>query len=623
VGNCSIKFGAIRRWIGAALVAVALQVPAPLLADDEVADLPSRVGRVSETAGELFLATQDRANEWAPIGLNYPITTGDNLWVSADGRAEIDFGAGQFRMAGDTNLQLSALDDRQLVLFVASGRAIIRLRALDPGEIVRIDTPQTQIEIDRPGQYRVDVVPELQQTTLTVREGEAGIRFAGGVQQTLPGQAVTISGVDGANIAIQNGFGGDGFDAWSAARDLRYDSARGPAYVSREMVGARELDDYGTWETSPTYGPVWYPATVAVGWAPYRFGNWTWVAPWGLTWVDAAPWGYAPFHYGRWVWFSGRWGWCPGRFVARPVWAPALVGWYGGQGWTSAGGAVYGWVPLGWGEPFLPSWSRCSARCWRQHNLPYAVALADRPASPPIRYANANVPGALTAVSSSVLAGARPVAANLVSIPVSAGAVAPVLAGAPAVRPVPGRSLPRPVIAAPMPAGTQYPALSRSHAPRPVTSVASPGPVLPQGVPSNTVPARRAAAPLAATPGNGGTTISTPPARELRPVTPPPSPPSAVPQVYGGVSGSRGAYTGVAPTPGPKAPVVADRGIPLPPSLQLVAPGIAPVTVPQAPAAQQGGHRVPQEHGAHPAPLAKEAPAAANVVNVGAPPVPK
>ena len=622
MSNCSIEFDATRRWLSAALVAVALHVPAPVFADDEAMDLPSRVGRISEAAGELFLATQDRANEWATIGLNYPVTTGDNLWVSADGRAEIDFGAGQFRIAGDTNLQLSALDDHQLALFVASGRVIIRLRTLDPGEVARIDTPQTQIEIDRPGQYRVDVVPELQQTTLTVREGEAGVRFIGGVQQTLPGQAVTVSSVESANIAIQNGFGSDGFDAWSAARDARYDSARGPAYVSREMVGARELDDYGTWETSPTYGPVWYPATVALGWAPYRFGSWTWVTPWGLTWVDAAPWGYAPFHYGRWVWFSGRWGWCPGRFVARPVWAPALVGWYGGQGWAGAGGGVYGWVPLGWGEPFLPSWSRCSARCWHQHNQPYAVALAERPANPPARYANASVPGALTAVSSSVLASARPVAANLVDVRVLGAGAAPVLAGAPPVKPVPGRSLPRPVLAAPMPVGAQYPALSRSNAARPVSAVRLPAPLLPQGTATNTVPVRRAAAPSAPTPGNGGMIVSTPPARELRPFSPPLNPANAVPPIYGGVSGGRGAYTGVAPTPGPKAPVVADRGIPLPPSLQPAAPGFAPAAAPQAPAAQ-GGYRVPQEHGAHPAPPAKEAPAAANVVNVGTPPVPK
>ena len=104
--------------------------------------------------------------------------------------------------------------------------------------------------------------------------------------------------------------------AWT---DQTYDAVRSTAYVAADMVGAGDLDVYGTWEQSVDYGPMWFPATVALGWAPYRFGSWAWVAPWGLTWVDAAPWGYAPFHYGRWVWLSGRWGWCPGRRIARPA----------------------------------------------------------------------------------------------------------------------------------------------------------------------------------------------------------------------------------------------------------------------------------------------------------------
>ena len=68
----------------------------PASADD---DLPGRVGRVAELAGDLFIAPADKPDLWAAIGQNYPITSGDNLWVGNDGRAEIDFGGGQFRLA--------------------------------------------------------------------------------------------------------------------------------------------------------------------------------------------------------------------------------------------------------------------------------------------------------------------------------------------------------------------------------------------------------------------------------------------------------------------------------------------------------------------------------------------
>ena len=55
------------------------------------------------------------------------------------------------------------------------------------------------------------------------------------------------------------------------------------------------------------------------------------------------------------------WGWAPGPIIARPVYAPALVGWFGGGWggvWVSVGigfGSI-GWTPLGWGEPCFPWW---------------------------------------------------------------------------------------------------------------------------------------------------------------------------------------------------------------------------------------------------------------------------
>ena len=100
------------------------------------------------------------------------------------------------------------------------------------------------------------------------------------------------------------------------------------------MTGWEDLDDYGVWRNEAEYGAVWFPTRVEAGWAPYRYGRWTWVRPWGWTWVDDAPWGYAPFHYGRWVNVGNRWGWYPGRYAGRPVWAPALVGWIGQPGWN-------------------------------------------------------------------------------------------------------------------------------------------------------------------------------------------------------------------------------------------------------------------------------------------------
>ena len=80
------------------------------------------------------------------------------------------------------------------------------------------------------------------------------------------------------------------------------------------------------------YGNVWTPAGVASDWAPYRYGHWVWVEPWGWTWVEDEPWGFAPFHYGRWAYAQHSWCWVPGPVVVRPVYSPALVAFVGGGG---------------------------------------------------------------------------------------------------------------------------------------------------------------------------------------------------------------------------------------------------------------------------------------------------
>ncbi|MFN2638335.1 MAG: hypothetical protein ABR585_15090, partial [Gemmatimonadaceae bacterium] len=62
---------------------------------------------------------------------------------------------------------------------------------------------------------------------------------------------------------------------------------------------------------------------------------------------------------------------------------------------VSVGGPVFGWIPLGWRDPLVPWWGRCSSRCYERYNRPYAVDLAERQHRPATWYANASVPGAI------------------------------------------------------------------------------------------------------------------------------------------------------------------------------------------------------------------------------------
>jgi hypothetical protein len=253
------------------------------------------------------------------------------------------------------------------------------------------------------------------------------------------------------------------------------------------MVGVSDLDQYGSWEDNPTYGPVWYPTVVTPDWAPYRDGYWTDVGAWGLTWVDAALWGYAPSHYGRWVHVHGRWGWCPGPRVRRPHWAPALVGWYGGASWgiTANGGEpVYAWVPLGWGDAYTPWWRGCSQSCWNRYNKPFGVDPAARTNARP-RYSYVDFPGAMTAVPGATLAGRKPVRSTRVPLPASQLSSAPLLATPPNVvsRAAGGQAFRPGERGTPTPASALYSHTRRATIALPVSAptaspIAAPSPVI-------------------------------------------------------------------------------------------------------------------------------------------------
>src|SRR5215472_14406162 len=125
------------------------------------------------------------------------------------------------------------------------------------------------------------------------------------------------------------------------------------------MTGYAALDSAGIWKVNSDYDAIWFP-TASADWAPYRFGHWRWVAPWGWTWIDDQSWGFAPSHYGRWVLIDDHWAWVPGSVVERPLYAPALVAFLGtpGVGLSSEDGATVAWFPLAPNEAYWPGYTR-------------------------------------------------------------------------------------------------------------------------------------------------------------------------------------------------------------------------------------------------------------------------
>ena len=144
--------------------------------------------RVANVQGLLRHAPDERAGDWSKIGLNYPVAQGDNLYVDRDARRRKSTTAVGSSGLPATRICVSRLDDRQLALFVAAGRVIVRVRVLEADDSVRIDTPATQIALVRPGLYRIDVAAGSPLTSVIVREGEAQVTTPAGVETVCRGR---------------------------------------------------------------------------------------------------------------------------------------------------------------------------------------------------------------------------------------------------------------------------------------------------------------------------------------------------------------------------------------------------------------------------------------------------
>ena len=391
-------------------------------------DPPGRVARLSFSDGSVSFQPGGEG-DWVQAVPNRPLTTGDNLWADKDSRAELQTGSTSIRMDSETSVTFLDLDDRTTQLKLSQGSIIVHVRHLDDEDQFEIDTPNLAFQIQRTGEYRIDVSADGNESDATVWHGRAEATGGGASYMVVAGQRASFTGTDQLDHEIAQIRNADDFDNFSSQRDEREDHSESSNYISPEVTGASDLDEYGHWRYVADYGPVWTPASVAPGWAPYRFGHWVWVAPWGWTWVEDEPWGFAPFHYGRWAFVESSWCWVPGPVVVRPVYAPALVAFVGGGGIGVGVGVGVAWFPLAPREVYVP-WYRTSPGYVNNVNVTntrvsvtqvtnvYNTTVINNNTTNVTRitYANQHVTNAVTAVPHDTFVNARPVAASMVKV---------------------------------------------------------------------------------------------------------------------------------------------------------------------------------------------------------------
>ena len=465
-------------------------------------DPSSRVARLSDVSGQVWIY-DDETDEWLAVERNRPLTTGDRIATDSAARAEITLGSTTLRLDAGTEIEIALLDDSRYVVRLVNGSVAARLRNPQSLAEFEIDTDVGQFRAQTVGRYRVD--HRDQGSDLTVYNGQAAYAAKSTALPVYTGQHAQFW-IDAAGVPQYSMVAParDPFSAWNDARDRGEDRVVATQrFVSPEMTGAEDLGRYGQWQQTPDDGPVWVPTSVPIDWAPYSAGHWAFVRPWGWTWVDDAPWGFAPFHYGRWVYRSNVWCWAPGTYVARPVYAPALVAWIGGPraGFSlsiGGGGPPVGWFPLAPREVYVPSY-RASPRYVREVNITHVtnvnnitVIVNNRNGEADRRdFANRRLPHAVTFVPSDVITRREPVGPAAARFrndpqmrtfvadarPGSALSAPPIAAPVVSPRPQAGRQPPRPPFEGRAPGGFAGRPEGARADPGRAPAVASPSPV--------------------------------------------------------------------------------------------------------------------------------------------------
>ncbi|HEX7270756.1 MAG TPA: DUF6600 domain-containing protein, partial [Casimicrobiaceae bacterium] len=473
----------LQQWRNGMMTAVGAM--ALLFCGAALADPPGRVARLTQMGGTITFSPAGE-DDWSMAQPNRPVVAGDRLWADAASRFELQIGAAALRAGSETSVNILNLDDNIAQFQLAQGTINLRVRFMSTGQIYEIDTPNVAFSIHGVGEYRVDVDPAGNTTLLRVFTGEGEAWGEGAPGYVVgAGQQYTFVGDGLRDYSVSSLPPPDEFDRWAFDRDRREEQAASARFVPPEMVGYSDLDEYGAWRNVEGYGNVWVPTAVAVGWAPYHYGRWAWIEPWGWTWIDDAPWGFAPFHYGRWAYVSSRWCWVPGPVAVRPVYAPALVAFIGGSGFSlslAAGGGAAGvaWFPLGFGEVYQPAYT-VSRTYFTNVNVSNTVInrtvvnnYYNNVNVTNVVYRNRDVAGAVTAVPTAAFASGRQVAPAAVAVsqetinrapvnrvapvaPSRASLVAAAAAGAAAVavaKPSAGALTRRAIVKTPPPAAT-------------------------------------------------------------------------------------------------------------------------------------------------------------------------
>jgi hypothetical protein len=315
--------------------------------------LGGRVSYAHVTSAEGTGSVLSDANGRTEMQINLPVAESDQLVTRAGARAEIELADGnRVQIGGESQVRFDALAGeqgsraRESALTLMEGSIAVEAGTFSGNRAFRVDTPDASVYVTSGGQARINLDPR-RGTTVIARRGTFDVQTRAGSIPVQEGQYLLVHGDEQPELA-RGTFSRDRFDAWVAQRSqtiLQAHSSAAARYLDDDAYDedVAALDQYGSWDYSPTYSTnVWRP-DVSSDWSPYSDGYW-YYTPAGATWVDNAPWGWFPHHFGNWLFDAAFGSWC---------WSPASVYSPGWVYWGYSGGYT-GWCPIGYYSYFAP-----------------------------------------------------------------------------------------------------------------------------------------------------------------------------------------------------------------------------------------------------------------------------
>jgi hypothetical protein len=178
--------------------------------------ISAKAGGVNSVSGKVTFR-RESATGWQLLTAKDDLNSGDVVRTGTDGLVEVLLNPGTYlRLPENSEFEMTdaSLDDLNVRLF--KGSAIVEAAGIDGGELlIRVDTPQTKVDIVRKGVYRINIMPSGQ-TEVVVRNGRALVGDE--ALKVKGGKKVLVGGGAPLEIAKYDKKDQDQFDLWSKER---------------------------------------------------------------------------------------------------------------------------------------------------------------------------------------------------------------------------------------------------------------------------------------------------------------------------------------------------------------------------------------------------------------------